>query len=175
MNDLLKNLKTKIDTNFTGRINILDLVTSQLLGSIDLNKGKINNCFFKDRKGYGALLACSLSFDKNLLKLVSEPEQVFRTTLLESKTQDIFDKLYSAYKYYESIKGLRPPDNLKLQIVADSLMNTSSLQKHEYDVLCTISDYSKISDIYGNCELFDFEITMALVRLRENKILKVVV
>jgi hypothetical protein len=40
--------------------------------------------------------------------------------------------------------------------------------------MCTISDYSDVSEIYKNSKLLDFEITNALVNLRKKDALKVV-
>lgn len=108
------------------------------------------------------------------LKYIVEPELVnkirkihYPYSVLKRKSSEVVTE------YKKSIK-LKPPGNLKVLIDESIVTNGTNVSETEFRLLNTISDYSKVSDIYKNSELLDFEITNSLVSLRKKRALKVI-
>ena len=69
---------------------------------------------------------------------------------------------------------LRPPGDKRLVVNADFVCRGEEISSNEFDILCLISDFGKIQDVYDNTALLDFEVTDGLVSLRKKGALKVI-
>jgi hypothetical protein len=66
-----------------------------------------------------------------------------------------------------------PPKNILLEIVPDAIFQDVDITGEEFDLMLTLCHYKLVKDVYDHCPLLDFEITNALVSLRNKKALKV--
>ena len=87
--------------------------------------------------------------------------------VLKRRLVEIADKTAQA-------QDSKPPNNLKLLINPTIMGGDQPLNSFEFRVLCTLSDYNKVADVYKNNSLLDYEITNALVGLRQKGAIKVV-
>lgn len=172
---LIEVLDEQMAFLFTGRVNVLKKENGQLLGIVILKEGEI--IFAKygrilGIKGLGCLLIEDIT--RHNLKFVVEPEVV------EEVAVNIHEKLGNLpIRFKVLIKNtldslkLRPPDNLRLAINKDFILEGEEILPEEFDILCVISDFNKVFDIYKESPLFDYQITNVLVSLRRKKAVKV--
>jgi hypothetical protein len=173
---LLEILKDQSAFGFTGKINLLAKTNGQFQAAIYQSDGQVVDAEFQKLKGKKALYHIIYLDVEGVdqFQYVVEPEIIsanhFVTQLsyenLKLEAEAIFQK-------YIDAKKLRPPGNLKLIIDPEIVVNNDRLSKEEFQVLLTISDWSKVSDIYINCTLLEYEVTDALVSLRRKKAIKV--
>lgn len=174
---IVQKVEEQCSFNFTGRINILKRTDRQFLGVIYISEGHIVASQFSKKTGLKALYSLVI-FDMDEIEeftLVAEPEVV-------SESDFEFDLKFSEFKhnveitYQEHIKSksLRPPENIHILINPAFIKDGKKTGANEFLLLKTIAEYSKVVDIYQNCELFDFEVTHALVNLRRIGALRVV-
>tara|TARA_R110002049_G_scaffold57306_3_gene157328 strand:+ start:50 stop:595 length:546 start_codon:yes stop_codon:yes gene_type:complete len=173
---LLNILEEQSSMGFTGKINVLLKSNSQSFAVVLMLDGKIINCLAANKAGEKALL--DLTFRDvsraNEFKIIVEPEVV--TEDEGSFTWSVSDLKRKSRKVYESYLGnqkLKPPMSLKLLINSTFIIEGAKIDSHEFDVLSTISDYSRVEDIYSNCSLLEYEVTQALVGLRKKGAIKV--
>tara|TARA_Y100000768_G_C23986413_1_gene689133 strand:+ start:3989 stop:4531 length:543 start_codon:yes stop_codon:yes gene_type:complete len=162
--------------SFTGRLNILFKADSKFAGEIIFLDGEVVNAKYKKVDGFKALMKlCVLSNDTENFRKVLEPELILPSQrkisiplgALKRKISEIFDRYIEAEK-------LRPPGNMKLLPRAEVIESNIEISPQEYSLLCTLSDYNMVDDVYNNNEMLDFEITQALVSLRKKEIIKVI-
>jgi hypothetical protein len=161
---------------FTGKINILDVSSSQLYGFIAIYEGEIITVIFKKVGGQKAFYNILIEeSEQQSFRYVVEPEIVtdqdknihYPVSVLKSRAQEVLEN-------YQASKSNKPPQNIKLSIDPEFITSNQEVSGDEYDLLLTISDYNRVEDIYQNCPLLDYEITNALVSLRRKKALKVI-
>jgi len=161
---------------FTGRINILKEEDRRFLGVILLLNGKIVSAQFAKKTGAKALFSlvvCDLE-DLQNFRLVVEPEIVDDSDVEFTITaKDLKSKAQKIYQEHNDSKRLRPPMNLRVLIDPGFVAGGEKPDSSEFLILKTMTTYNKISDIYANSDLFDFEITKALVSLRKKGAIKV--
>lgn len=75
---------------------------------------------------------------------------------------------------YKEHRAQRPPMSLKLLVEPNFLVSGEELTEIEYNLLCTMSDYNLVEDLYKNSPMLEYEITMALVSLRKKNALRVI-
>lgn len=176
MRDLFKLFEDQAIVLFTGKINALDKDNSSLVGSITFVEGVLCDARFSGVSGYKGFY--SLLFEwksKDSLKFVVEPELInvdkksihLPISTLKRKFEEIYNEFLEAEKH-------RPPKNIKILVKPEFIESSIEVEQVEYNLLCTISDYNKIEDIYKNSELLDYEITNALVNLRKKDAIKVI-
>ncbi|MFY7992554.1 MAG: hypothetical protein ACOVP4_04600 [Bacteriovoracaceae bacterium] len=161
---------------FTGKVNVLSKLNRQYHGHLLLKNGDVIQAFFKTVTGLKAFYNIVVAdYELEPIIFVVEPETVeekqrgihYPYSVLKNRTQEIIDK------YLATVK-LRPPQNLKLLIKADFLNQKGDVTPEEFEVLSTLSDWNLVKDVYQNCNLVDYEITLALVGLRKKGALKVI-
>jgi len=173
---LIYILDEQVSVGFTGRVNVLSSINKQLFGSLILLDGDVVDCTYKGSIGLkGFFNLCVDEFDNHDLKYIVEPE------LIDSKKKTIHypysvlkRKIAETVEKYRDSKSNKPPENLKILIQPEFIDQGEKVDSNEFDLLSTISDFNRVSDIYKNCNLLDFEITNALVSLRKKKALKVI-
>lgn len=175
--DLIKIIEEQTIFAFTGKINVLQKTSNQYLGAIWQKDGVIVNAHYADLKGKKALLRIVFEDLENpdLMNFVVEPEVVGpEMVLFELQYESFYRELQRIYNDYQQSKKLRPPDHLKLAVSGDFIVEGAGLSSEEFDLLCLISDYNQVSELYAQSPLYDFEITNLLVSLRKKKAIIVV-
>jgi hypothetical protein len=113
------------------------------------------------------------SIDK--YRLVVEPEIIGPSSFMfEMSFEEI--KLNAEKQFPEFLRAqkLRPPDNLKLIIDPEIILNKHEVSAEEFSVLSTLTEFSRVQEIYQFSKLLEFEVTNALVLLRKKRAIKVV-
>jgi hypothetical protein len=174
---LTEILKEQAVIGFTGRINALSADNRRYLGVILFSEGTIVSAEYKNAKGPRSLYKLFLDdfATSEPIHFVVEPEVVsfsqhlFSLSFEEFKKQaeDLIEKARKSH-------DLRPPMNIKLTVNGAFITDGASLTGEEFSVLCTISDYNNIKQIYDSSHLYEFEVTEALISLRKKGALKVV-
>ncbi|MBH47992.1 MAG: hypothetical protein CME71_07450 [Halobacteriovorax sp.] len=173
---LLNILDEQSAMGFTGKVNVLKSANAQSFAVILMLEGKIINCMASARSGEKALLDVIFKDVSNTeaFKVVVEPEVVSEAegTFSWSVSQ-LKKESRRLYENYLNNKQLKPPGQLKLVINGQFIVRGDEILADEFDVLSTISDYSRVQDIYNNCDLMEYEVTRALVGLRRKGAIKV--
>lgn len=173
---LIPILDEQHSVSFTGKVNILDASTKQHLGQITFYEGQINCASYRGVEGIkGFFNLCVDEFENIDMHYVVEPELVdpalkhihYPYNTLKKKIADVIEN-------FKESKPNRPPGHIKILIKPEFLVDGDSVSGNEYELLCTMSDYNLVKDIYKNCKLLDYEITNALVSLRKKNALTVV-
>lgn len=173
--EILKNIEDQISVEFTGKINILSQ-NGQSWGHILFVDGEL--LFVKYKNSYSIKAFYNLvieSFDKpESMQIVVEPEVLtdvernihYPYTVLIKKIKSILDR----YKY--SLEN-KPPAGILIKPIPSFVLDGELPTMEEFELLCTLTKYNKVDEIYRECPLLDFEITNSLVGLRKKKALKV--
>ncbi len=161
---------------FTGRVNILDRTTRQLLGVVILRDGQVFRAEYRGSKGLKAFYNIVLEgFQLVPQDFIIEPEIITESdrqihypySVLKSRTDEILRR-------FKAVAGLRPPDAVKLITRDEFLEREGDVTEAEFQVLNTLCEWSQVKDLYAHCQLLDFEITEALVSLRKQNALSVI-
>ena len=72
------------------------------------------------------------------------------------------------------VQKLRPDNQVLLLIAAPLFYTQEQITCYEFDILCLISDFKKVTDIYANAKMPDYLITSSLISLRKKGCLRVV-
>jgi hypothetical protein len=174
---LLATVSEQAAFGFSGRINVLLKSNNQLLGVVFQYEGKVIGALAGQQKGKKALFYLIFhdvdSIDK--YRLVVEPEIIGPSSFMfEMSFEEI--KLNAEKQFPEFLKAqkLRPPDNLKLIIDPEVILNNQEVSADEFSVLSTLTEFSLVRDVYQFSKLLEFEVTNALVLLRKKRAIKVV-
>ena len=173
---LIHIIEEQITVGFTGRINILDKFSKQLLGHILIDEGILTHIAYNKAKGFKALV--SLVIDENIdkpLDFIVEPEMIEDAERsIHFPFSNLKEKLTKALAEFKEIKDKRPPNGIKILLNPEILSSEEEIDDVEFSLMCTISDVNKIEEIYTNSPLLEYEITKCLVTLRKKNALKVV-
>lgn len=112
--------------------------------------------------------------DKLEFKYVVEPELVSQEQIIKYPFSVLKRKAAEIVTHYKEQRAQRPPMDLKLIVEPAFLEAGDELEESEYDLLCTLSDYNLVEDLYKHSPMLDYEITMALVSLRKKNALRVI-
>jgi hypothetical protein len=173
--EILKNIEDQISVEFTGKINILSK-NGQSLGHVLFIDGDLLFVKYKRSSSIKAFYNLVIeSFDNpDSMQIVVEPEVLtdiernihYPYSVLVKKIKFILDR----YKY--SLEN-KPPSNIMIRPIPEFIMNGELPSFEEFELLCTLTEFHKVDEIYKECPLLDFEITNSLVGLRKKKALKV--
>jgi hypothetical protein len=180
MNDfdlpLLDCLDEQTAVGFTGRINVLDRHTRQLLGVVILKDGNVHRCRYHEHTGLRAFHTLVLeSVQLVPMEFIVEPEIVdddnrqihFPYSVLRQRSLATVER-------FLAVAAHKPPAHLKLLVRADFLESQVPVSNAEFQVLCALTEWSRVDELYQNCSLLPHEITESLVALRKKNALKVV-
>lgn len=174
--ELIELIEEQSIVKFTGKINALDVKNKQLLGEIFMFEGDIINTKYRTFQGLKAFYDLILTDGiEGRLKFIMEPEVVdpqdkkihYPLSILKNKLGALYQKVLDS-------RGRRPPMGLKILINPAFIEMGDQIVEQEYSLLCTLSDYNKVEEVYNHSDLLEFEITNALVSLREKHALKVI-
>lgn len=169
-------IEEQIAVRFTGRINILDSRSSQLLGSLELLDGNLVNSTYRAVKGVKSFYNLMIDdFEVKPLRYIVEPELInSKLNNIQVPYKTLKSRLNGIIEQYRESKSKRPAEHLKLLVRPEFISSEISIDQDEFDLLCTIADYAKVEDIYKQSSMLDYEITNGLVSLRKKNALKVV-
>jgi hypothetical protein len=174
---IFKILREQSSIGFDGRIVFQGNDSGQLKGEILVHNGDIAGCNYNGASGKKALLNLAYEDFAEIVKFsyVVEPEVISQDKIqFEFGLNDFEQTFREVFEKIKSTKKLKPPSNKRLLINPDFVCRGEKISATEFDILCIISDFGKVSDIYRNSSLLDFEITLGLVSLRKKGALKVV-
>lgn len=173
---LFRSLDEQTMVGFTGRINILERTSHQMLGVVILREGQVYRCHYRGAAGlkafYNAVIEGAQLVPQDFIvepEIIEEKDRQihYPYSVLKNKTGEVL-------KRYQAVAGKRPPDHVKLIAKAAFLEAQSEVSEAEFQVLCALSEWSSVKDLYQHCSLLDYEITEALVSLRQQEALSVV-
>lgn len=168
-------LEEQLTLNFNGRINVLKKKNKQLIGHVLLHEGEVIDSQYLAFRGLKSLYYMAVKeWEKDEAEYVVEPE-ITKLNSSEAKYdyRDIAGKLKVYVKDYKNSLNLRPDPKLKLIIRDQFIKEGSEISPEEFDLICVISEFNRVEDIYRESHLLDHEITLALVSLRKKGALKV--
>lgn len=172
---MLKTIEEQIVLGFSGKINLTSKDSGQILGCAYLINGELVNVKYKGIQGQKAFYNACIESSTSQIQTVIEPEIVDeRERKIDRPFSVLKRKMIEISQRYEASKPARPADHLKLVIIPDFLTREIEVNSSEFNLLCTLSDYNKVSDVYKHNPLLDYEITNALVGLRQKGAIKVV-
>ena len=150
--------------------------TSKHLGSIFIHEGEIFDSLYNELNGLKAFYNIVIDeFDDRIeLKYVVEPELIQAEQIIKYPFSVLKRKTAEIVTNYKEHRAQRPPMSLKLLVEPDFLKEGEDLSEIEYNLLCTLSDYNLVEDLYKHSPMLEYEITMALVSLRKKNALKVI-
>ena len=174
---LIKTLEEQTGVGFTGKINLLKKSDGQFLGAILIKEGSISYCTYAGKLGKKALVTAILHEMDNVedLKFVVEPEIVdsiegeFRLSI--NGLKKIAAKEFEKYK---TLKKLKPPKELNLLPNTKIFDPEIKMNYNNFLVLKSMTEYSKVEDIYKKTNLFEHEVTECLVTLRKKGFVNVI-
>jgi hypothetical protein len=169
MEKLFTTFQDQSEVGFTGKVNLLRPVSKQYLGMAVFNLGELISLQYKGLNGLKAFYKVFIDLsDGDELDGIVEPEVVDGISRdIHYPLSKLREKLDTVITEYQASKSQRPPDHVKLLISAEFFDKKEDVSGEEFDLLCTISDFSKVSDIYFHSKLLEYEITYALVSLRK--------
>lgn len=175
---LLKLIEEQSLISFTGKINVLKSDNNQHIGVIFFKEGDIVDSQYLGKTGKKGLY--SLAFDEvedtEAYKFIVEPEIIKDLHIKFTYSFDEFyEKMGERFEFYQKIKRFRPPNYLRLSVNPNFLKTECPVKINgfEFDTLSAVVNSKKVSDIYLNCPLYDYEITAALISLRKKKAIRV--
>lgn len=173
---LISILDEQISVGFTGKINVLNPVSNQMLGSVSLFEGEVIHTSYNSVDGIKAFFnLCVDEFESVELSYVVEPELInLNNRSIHYPYSVLKRKIAQVIENFRASKENKPPNNLKILIRPEFIGLGEEVSGEEYDLLQTIADYNRVSDIYKNSSLLDYEITNCLVSLRKKNALTVI-
>ncbi len=175
---ILATINEQAAFGFSGRINVLKRSNDQLFGVIFQYDGKVIGATCEKQRGKKALYY--LIFNdvdlEDIFKLVVEPEIIGPSSFMfELSFGEIKKEAESQYPEFLKAKKFRPPGHLKLIIDTDIISNKQEVTPEEFLVMSTLTEYSKVDEVYQASQLLEYEVTNALVSLRKKKAIKVLI
>lgn len=136
----------------------------------------IANAHYNKLKPYKALMNLFIETKLNHnIRFIVEPELIpVEEKKLDYPISVIKRKAQKYIEMYEESIDLRPADKLQLMVKPSFISEGAEVSSQEYSLLCTMSDYNLVKDIYVNNDMLDYEITNALITLRKKDAIKVV-
>ena len=174
--NLIHKIEEQFSISFTGRINVLGEENSQFIGVVLISEGDIVKCRYRERRGEQALLHLIVAdvTSKEDFRFIVEPEMISKEECsrvldfasIKKKASDIVQK-------FATTKNLSPPTHLKLLVNPHFVSEGQDISTTEFRVMCTMTEYPQVGDIYNALDLHEYEVVEALVSLRKKKAIRV--
>ncbi len=161
---------------FSGKINIIKINDKSSIGVFYFQDGKLVNARFLDFWGLKAFLELIDHIEKlSDFDYILEPEiigpEMVKIIRPINKLKDLVAESKTLKK---DLDNQRPPDNIKLMIRPEVFDSEEEFSPLEFKLLCTLSDYTLVKDIYRQNDMLEHEITKCLISLRKKNAVKVV-
>ncbi|MCK5072107.1 MAG: hypothetical protein KAQ98_01685 [Bacteriovoracaceae bacterium] len=169
-NPYLEKLQKNYHLFFSGSVNIVHQKTSKFYGRLFQYKGCLVGARFLFLKGRGAVnkILSDFTISPEKYELVNEPELLDKNCFEFNYTfNELLVLIRNLHQEVLQSRSIRPC--LKNQITVNKLSNTSSnisLDKTEFQVLCSIIEHQYLDKIYRLSALYEPEITFALHSLK---------
>lgn len=175
MQGLLNTLEEQSVFGFTGKINLIKSQNRQFLGEVTQKDGLIVDAHYNGLSGKKALYTALINdVELGEMSFVVEPELIEETQVIfEISVNELKQQAREKFEHYQRSRKLRPPDEIRLLVDPDFIIEGAEISGEEFEVLAGLSEYNKVGDIYKNVNLLEYEVTNALVSLRMKKALKV--
>lgn len=175
MQGLLSTLEEQAIFGFTGKVNLIKSENRQFLGDVTQKDGLVVDAQYKGLSGKKALYTALIDdVDVGGMTFVVEPELVEdMQVIFEVSVAQLKQQARERFEHYQRSQKLRPPDDIRLLVDPDFIIEGADVTSDEFEVLAGLSEYNKVGDIYKNVNLLEYEITNALVSLRMKRALKV--
>ncbi|MGB0454899.1 MAG: hypothetical protein ACPGJV_14410 [Bacteriovoracaceae bacterium] len=176
MQHIIPNLKNLCAINFTGKVNVQLKPRNQHIATIYVLDGNIVNCKYQKLSGYVALTSLILFEQEGdpELSVVSEPEIVSEKEVFFSEGfEDLVKRLQVSIEEHIKLRKYKPPEDVKVGIRNSFVELGPDLGFKEFEVLCSLTKYNNVKDIYRNLDLEETEVTLSLVKLRKKNALYV--
>jgi len=173
---IINTLKDQSAFGFTGKINILMKSNDQFLGVIFQEGGLIVDARYKNLEGCDALIQLIYHDVLSLheFKLVIEPEIIEnKNRVMEMSVETIKSIVENLYPRFEQASKLAPSKKYSLLLNSEIVVNQEDFSFDEFNLLCQISDYPSINDLYEKSQFLEYELTELLVQLRKKKAIKI--
>ena len=174
---LILTLEEQTAVGFTGKVNFLKKSDGQYLGVAHVREGDICFCAYSGKIGKKALVTAIIhEMDEyEEFKYVVEPEIVDSSEGEFKLSISALKKVASSeFKKYKTLKKLRPPKSLHVIPNVKIFDPEVEMNYNNFLVLKSMTEYSKVEDIYKNTNLFEHEITECLVVLRKKGFVNVI-
>lgn len=172
---LFSVIEEQAAVGFTGKLNVLSSFNHQYLGHILFIDGSIVAASLPPHSGLKALFhICLQEASLQSLRYIIEPEVVSEENAGAFPPLKEIEKLLreGVKEHFRTIK-YRPPENVMIQIAPAFVAKGDEITPNEFELLCTLAEWSTPFDVYQHCPLLDHEITAALVHLRQKSALKI--
>jgi hypothetical protein len=169
-------VEEQIAVQFTGKLNVLAAFNRQYLGHMIFKNGDIYQVFYKHHRGLKAFNQLIIDeYTLSSILYIVEPEVVDeKERQIHYPYPVIKNRMSESLKLYQESLKFKPPENVKLLIDGQFLREVTPVTPQEFDVLETLTEWTRASDIYQYCPLLEHEITWALVSLRKKNAIKTV-
>jgi hypothetical protein len=172
---LFSVIDEQASVGFTGKLNILSNFNHQYLGHVLFLEGRIHSAALPPYSGLKALFhICLQEASLQSLHFIIEPEVVSAEDAQVFPPPGELEKLLRSgvKEHFRTVKH-RPPENIVIQVAPNFIASGEDITPNEFELLCTLTEWSRPFDIYQHCPLLDHEITAALVHLRQKSALKI--
>ena len=174
---IISVLDEQTSVGFTGKVNLLKKTDGQFLGAVSVREGSICFCNYAGKLGKKALITAIIHEMDNIIevKTVIEPEVIepqdgeFRFAI-----GDLKKRAAKELQKYKTLKKLRPPDHLTVMANIKIFDEASAMNYNNFLVLKSMTEFSRVEDIYKYTNLFEHEVTESLVTLRKKGYVNVV-
>ena len=173
--DLIGLIDEHASFGFTGRINLLEADSGRQLGRVWMNEGQAVHASYNGLSGIKALYAVLLDERKGPPpRYIVEPEiSMTVPSTIKLTVEELALAMQRFLAVYAESLRLRPMSHLKMAVDPAFITNGDLVSAEEFDLLCVLSDYNLVSDIYRETEMPEHEVTAGLVALRKKKALRV--
>jgi hypothetical protein len=160
---------------FTGRINIILKSNRQFLGAITQNEGLIVDAQYKGHQGKKALFTLIIEDRQpDNLSFIIEPEIIDQSEgVLHLSVEQLKKEAVTYIEDHLASQKLKPSKDLVLTVHPDFIVKGEEINGDEFSILCTLTEFSKVGDLYENSPLLEHEVTKGLVGLRKKGALRV--
>jgi hypothetical protein len=172
---LIQILSEQAVFGFTGRINIILKSNRQYLGAITQKDGWIVDAQYKGHQGKKALFTLIIEDRKpDTLSFIIEPEIIEATQgVIHLSVEQLKKEALAYIDDYLASQKLKPAGDLVLTIHTEFIIQGAEINGDEFSILGTLSEYSKVSQLYEESPLLEHEVTKGLVALRKKGALRV--
>ena len=161
---------------FSGRINIVKLDDKSQIGVFLFQEGQLVNAKYGVYSGTKAFAELVGKIEEiGSFDYILEPEIISSDLIKFTKSlSSLRLQLEENSRLIEEMKSQRPPDNIKLMVKPEIFESEEEFTPSEFKLLCTLSDYTLVKDIYRQSDMLEHEITKNLINLRKKSAVKVV-
>lgn len=172
---LFSVIEEQASVGFTGKLNVLSSFNHQYLGHVLFLDGRLHSATFAPYSGLKALYhICLQEASLQSLQFIIEPEVVNPEEASAFPSLKELEKILreGIKEHFRTVK-YRPPENVLIQVSPNFVSKGDEVTPNEFELLCTLAEWSSPFDVYQHCPLLDHEITAALVHLRQKSALKI--